>query len=539
MYKIKSHQLKNVIRKHQFFVLLILNALFFCTVAYFFKFRYEVDDDYFMLLFASGKYSGVCDPHLVFINYIYGLLLTFLYSNYASIEWYTLLFVIIHIFSLSVISWYVFNGKRKVLYKILFIGLIYVIEMRLIMLFQFTTTAAIATLAGVILICSKKWYQNLVGVFFVVIGSLIRFEASLLVLFVVSPFFLKFFFQNNRFTLSNQLVFLIAGVTFSLLFKFIDYKVYQSDPEWKCYQEYNRLRGQINDNPNSGLIINNLPHGINKCDYQLLLNFFIDAKTLNLSKIRLINSQLKHVEVTNKLSNIYPSLRKFTFVLFVICSIWLIILVSTKEIINKCRLIFSMIIFIFAISYVSLDATLKDRVFYSALLPLIIIMYDSLSDIYIKPMKLSFVVFICMFVSLFFYRVNKISCVTEEGRKVFSQQNSLLKEYVGNNKSVIRFCGDIAFEFSDPFSISSSININKIYISDWATNMPTNKLFFYSFQDLINRHSIFLEKGNANSVLTLIKESIFLNYSIRVKSKIEMQSKDYIIVKLYTEKNTL
>jgi len=39
--------------------------------------------------------------------------------------------------------------------------------------------------------------------------------------------------------------------------------------------------------------------------------------------------------------------------------------------------------------------------------------------------------------------------------------------------------------------------------------------------------------------LTLIKESIFLNYSIRVKSKIEMQSKDYIIVKLYTEKNTL
>jgi len=270
-----------------------------------------------------------------------------------------------------------------------------------------------------------------------------------------------------------------------------------------------------------------------------LLNFFIDAKTLNLSKIRLINSQLKHVEVTNKLSNIYPSLRKFTFVLFVICSIWLIILVSIKDIINKYRLIFSMIIFIFAISYVSLDATLKDRVFYSALLPLIIIMYDSLSDIYIKPMKLSFVVFICMFVSLFFYRVNKISCVTEEGRKVFSQQNSLLKEYIGNNKSVIRFCGDIAFEFSDPFSISSSININKIYISDWATNMPTNKLFFYSFQDLINRHSIFLEKGNANSVLTLIKESIFLNYSIRVKSKIEMQSKDYIIVKLYTEKNTL
>jgi len=87
-----------IVFKYNFFVLLILNALFFCTVAYFFKFRYEVDDDYFMLLFASGKYSGVCDPHLVFINYIYGLLLTFLYSNYASIEWYTLLFVIIHIF---------------------------------------------------------------------------------------------------------------------------------------------------------------------------------------------------------------------------------------------------------------------------------------------------------------------------------------------------------------------------------------------------------------------------------------------------------
>ena len=120
MYKKHITQIQN----NKFLFILILNIIFFILCSYILPIRFEENDDITMLLFASGKYTGTPESHLVFINYIYGLFVSFLYSLTGKIEWYTILFAIIHIISLSVIVWSVITKNIKKIYKILFVILI-------------------------------------------------------------------------------------------------------------------------------------------------------------------------------------------------------------------------------------------------------------------------------------------------------------------------------------------------------------------------------------------------------------------------------
>jgi hypothetical protein len=115
---------------HNFLFILTANIVFFTLFAYLLPIRYEENDDIVMLLFASGKYTGVPEAHLVFINYIYGFFVSFLYTITSKVEWYTLIFTIIHILSLTVIVWSIATKSFKSIFKILFILLFYVTIVR-------------------------------------------------------------------------------------------------------------------------------------------------------------------------------------------------------------------------------------------------------------------------------------------------------------------------------------------------------------------------------------------------------------------------
>ena len=80
-------------------------SLIFVLLAWIFSIRFETNDDVVMLMISSGAYSGTPDYHLVFINVIYGLLLKALYTIFPNMEWYTILFALLHIFSFSLIFW--------------------------------------------------------------------------------------------------------------------------------------------------------------------------------------------------------------------------------------------------------------------------------------------------------------------------------------------------------------------------------------------------------------------------------------------------
>lgn len=174
-----------------FLLILVGNIAFFGIVAYLLKIRFEENDDIMMCLIANGNYSGKPDCHLVFQNAIWGCLVSSLYRLTDSIEWYSVLFTIIHIMSLSIIAYCIIDRhKHSKPLLICYLTCIYTIWAVTIQSFQFTTTAGILCAAGcVLLLCdgNKPVWE---GACAILISSLIRFQAAAFVGWLCAPLIL-------------------------------------------------------------------------------------------------------------------------------------------------------------------------------------------------------------------------------------------------------------------------------------------------------------------------------------------------------------
>lgn len=520
------------------FLILVVNILFFVLMAQILPIRFEDNDDVIMLLLASGEYTGTTQPTLVFINYIYGYFLTFLYNINLGIEWYTVVFSLIHIISLTIISWHISEKRIDKVYQILFLLILYAVEARLILLFQFTTTAALCAMAGIILLSCDKNYTKLAGSSLFIVSSLIRYEVAIMIVLIASPFFFKIFIRNSRLTYNKTIVYLIIALTFSFFFKYFDSHMYSSEETWNYYFKYNKVRGQINDNPNSGTIVNSLPNGISRTDYYLLLSFFPDGQTMDLEKIKSLSNLLKHVNYKTKIQNIYPSLRKYSVLLSLILIVWGLIFIFSRKRHNRISLFFTLCIFIFLLSYISLDGNLKYRVFLSAIFPFLFVMYSSFQGLNKGFFSYILIFTLSSFIIIFSLRTYSIRDLNLRWRNSqFSQQVLLVDKYLSMaSNSLVSFSAGFSIEYFPPFGISKAYEEDVVYFSGWMTNNPLNYGIFFSFMDLVNRHSIFFSRRDYDETgsLSWIKESILINYGIQVHSKVELCSEDYVIVKLYT-----
>ena len=114
---------------------------------------FEENDDVMMCMIANGSYSGTPDCHLVYINVLYGMVLAGLYRLTTAVEWYTLSFVVLHILSMSVIVYCILTTPNRARWeRILWLIVLYVLWARIIIAFQFTTTAGLVCLAGCMLL---------------------------------------------------------------------------------------------------------------------------------------------------------------------------------------------------------------------------------------------------------------------------------------------------------------------------------------------------------------------------------------------------
>ena len=79
MDKTKKTILKNCISKiwkSEILSAITLNLLFLASILVFCDVKYEVSDDFVMSAILSGAYGGSLNPHLIFINVLWGYLLT-------------------------------------------------------------------------------------------------------------------------------------------------------------------------------------------------------------------------------------------------------------------------------------------------------------------------------------------------------------------------------------------------------------------------------------------------------------------------------
>lgn len=517
--------------RNMFFITLLFSVLYFVSLSLILPIRFEENDDVIMLLFASGQYTGNPEFRLVFINSVYGLFLKALYSFTNKIEWYSLSFSIIHIFSLSIILWSIIRKNSLLVWKIMFILFFLILEARFIAQFQFTTTAAIGALGGLILCSYDKRKYKYIGFILFVISSLVRFEAAIMVFILFSPIFINSFLVSRKIREIKFIVYLLSTVLFFYGMNFISYQV---DKDWKEYSQYNKIRGQINDNPNIDKIINDLPAGITKTDYQLLTSFFPDYHVLNYEKLKSIKSVLNSVPLADKLSNIYPALRKhFRIILLIVAFSLIIILSVTKN--NRLIAILTLILFLFVLSVLAMNSSLKYRVVLSAVL---VVMY-SLFLIEFKISKFSMVsglMIIGYFSLIMLIRTKNIVRKTENWEILeFNMQKLLLDNFTNDNNCYVSpFASSLSIEYYSPFKISNNNSLKVLSFGGWCTGIPYNKNKIDTHELFINQNAVFVSNESFSFITELVVKNIMEAYNIKTEVKVLAKNEKYQIIRFTT-----
>lgn len=519
-----------ILKRNTPFILLLFSCGLFFITYMLFDIRFKENDDVVMALISSGSYSGEPDAHLVFINIIYGYFIKTLYSILPLVEWYTLAFVIINILSVTAIATAILKSKNKLVVKLIFLIFLYSIFINFTIHLQFTKTAAIAAIAGVILIYCGEKKSKYLGAFFFILATLIRFKAGFLVLLISFPIFLKggFNLRKNFSEINNKI--LIFAILIAFVGKTIDFIYYNKNSEWKQYKEYNLIRGQINDNPNARSVENDLPDEISSSDYELLLNFFPNPSVVDLSLIQSIHLRIGEVQFSSKLYNLIRFIKLYGLWLLLLFIISLLFLYNYKKKINRIPLLMFLILFV-ALSFVSLSGTIKYRVFISALATFILFLpFISSKNTYSNSYK---IIVAIVFIMSVIYNLRSYSIVKTNkiDYNYYQSQTNIISSYLKNqNKTLIPFKGSYRMEYNNPFDLSASFKNNQIYFAGWLTHIPFNNKHFDSFDIFINGNGLFVSKIEYKKATSLIANSILINNQVEVIPKIILQTEKDLIV---------
>ena len=110
--------------------------------------KYEVSDDFIMSTIISGAYGNGYNPHLMFINVIWGYMLLPFYYLMPKISWYLVAQLLVCLLSFILVSYMLLEKLEKPIAILFIIILLTFFADDAYILVQFTKTAMIAVVGG-------------------------------------------------------------------------------------------------------------------------------------------------------------------------------------------------------------------------------------------------------------------------------------------------------------------------------------------------------------------------------------------------------
>jgi len=509
-------------------IIFLISLIFFVFSVYFLPIKFQTNDDVAMCQIASGASTGTPETRLIFINIIYGIVLSFFYKIFSGIEWYTVFFSIIHIVSLSIIVYTFLRTKKSILIKKVSVILLYVLEFTIIQNLQFTTTAAIAALAGTILLFKKKNIYIIIGIILFLIGTLIRFHSGMLVMLLMLPcFFYEYFLKekNIRIIISVAICICIA-----FIFQLIDKQAYKVK-EWSYYNEYNAVRGYLLGNPNKYKIINDLPSDISINQYRLFLTHFIDGKYIDLKKINELKHLVKNIPQPAKYKNIFPFINNFSFILYLI-AISFAVLFSSVDKKNKIFILSYAVFLLIIFLIISSDGIISHRVFIAMFFPIIFFLYGN-SSIYPREKNLIniYVFILISFIFTFLYNIYNTKKI--DYSTTINEQMLMLEKVKSDKLKTVSFGASLRIELiCDPFQVYEYFNDIPLVGSGWFTNIPYNKGYFDSYLSLPEKNiHLFIANNYIPEIIPLIQNVLIENYNCETDILITTETDNYSLIK--------
>lgn len=244
--------------REKFWFSVLLNLLFLTLIFIIFRPVYETNDDIGISNMVNGA-KGSYDPHLVFVHYFLGLLLSAFYRLAGSVAWYALLQYAVLFCAFTAVTYVVIrrlggSGVWIALILLTIFGYEGYVSM------QFTKTAGIVSSAGMLVMFDSvdreraRYGELLCGIALACLGSMYRYNQFFAEAFLMTGTgvcFLLVLHRREQRVRFGMLVRCIAsfavllGLVLGL--HWIDQSVYQGDPSWKEYQAYNRARARLYD----------------------------------------------------------------------------------------------------------------------------------------------------------------------------------------------------------------------------------------------------------------------------------------------------
>jgi hypothetical protein len=211
--------------------------------------HYETNDDVGMNAIVAGRMLvDQPDEHVVFSNVLIGCCLKSLYRTAPNVPWYGLSLFVTASISLVVISFVCLRQNQSEWALGLTAVLLWVVGIPSLTLLQFTRVAALAGMAGLLLLfaairpAGARW-QAWCAVPFLLAGALIRIDAFLLVCVVLSPAIAWMAWQAClRRTAWVPLLLLIACVVAGFGAGRFNGWYYSRSPEWRDFLPFNAAR---------------------------------------------------------------------------------------------------------------------------------------------------------------------------------------------------------------------------------------------------------------------------------------------------------
>jgi hypothetical protein len=265
---------------------------------------YGANDDYFMMLTASGQIDGIPDPHLIYSNVLIGQTLTGLFRLWPEINWYTTYLLLTLFLSCLILLRAILSHFSKQGIPWVPLAIFFIFIPRLFFTVNFTSTAMMCAFAGLILLLDSavkpgakvQWGQLAGGILFLTLSGMIRFQALGLSLLLFLPLLIAILLKKK--SLQLLLALLCAG-GLSLAAVWVNQQAYLSSPEWNTYLQYNQERGAIHGTPK---LKDDESHqafwqelGWGESGYQLFKNWlFVDQDVFTLQSLQAINQEYRY-----------------------------------------------------------------------------------------------------------------------------------------------------------------------------------------------------------------------------------------------------
>ncbi len=286
-----------------------INLFFLALCLIFGDLKFGAIDDYFMAARLTGALGTEYNPHLIFVNAIYGYALLPLYHLFPKIGWYYIGEMFSVFLSFTVISYVLLQrcGERwgvilAALFTALFASDFYLVV-------QFTQCASILSAAGMLLfaygVISEKKIMDChapdgarndvlkatpfaLGVLLMLWGSVMRWQAFLMGM----PFFcicLLFMFKQCWATKRKTIIGLAILFVSAFALHSFDQNIYKS-PEYASFNKFQGPRVSLADNANynqNAVYEDAEELGLNGNDFHMLTDWnFYDTQVFSVDSIK-------------------------------------------------------------------------------------------------------------------------------------------------------------------------------------------------------------------------------------------------------------